>query len=92
MPSVVAQPLVVPWTEASPARPVYGPAVAGYANRLKDIRRNLVDASLRDDILTTFKPGTSNMQLPTLILYDEPGLRLFEEVRACTFFMTYVPN
>ncbi|KKA27112.1 hypothetical protein TD95_001129 [Thielaviopsis punctulata] len=80
MPSVVAQPPAAPWLELSSARPVHGPSVPGHINRLKDIRRNLVDASLREDILATFKPGTPNMRLPTLILYDELGLRLFEEI------------
>jgi hypothetical protein len=35
---------------------------------------------LKDDILSLFSPKEGPRMLPTLLLYDEKGLQLFEDV------------
>lgn len=45
-----------------------------------DIRRDTVEFNLKADILTSLKPEIGPKTLPTLLLYDERGLQLFEEV------------
>lgn len=47
-----------------------------------DIRHEAVEINLKDEILTSLKPKIGPKTLPTLLLYDEQGLQLFEEVRA----------
>jgi hypothetical protein len=46
-----------------------------------DIRRAAVEVNLKEEILSMFFPEHGPRLLPTLILYDEKGLQLFEEVR-----------
>jgi hypothetical protein len=45
-----------------------------------DIRRDAVEVNLKEDVLTSLRPESGPKQLPTLLLYDERGLQLFEEV------------
>jgi hypothetical protein len=45
-----------------------------------DIRHDAVEMNLKEEILTSLKPETGAKTLPTLLLYDERGLQLFEEV------------
>lgn len=45
-----------------------------------DIRRAAVEINLKEGILSQFRPKTGPRTLPTLLLYDERGLQLFEEV------------
>jgi hypothetical protein len=45
-----------------------------------DIRHNAVEMSLKDEIVKSLKPQEGPKKLPTLLLYDERGLQLFEEV------------
>ncbi len=45
-----------------------------------DIRSAAVEVSLKDEILTMFHPKKGPRKLPTLLLYDERGLQLFEDV------------
>jgi hypothetical protein len=45
-----------------------------------DIRHDAVEINLKDEILTSLKPNFGPKKLPTLLLYDERGLQLFEEV------------
>jgi hypothetical protein len=45
-----------------------------------DIRHDVVEFNLRADILTSLRPESGPKKLPTLLLYDERGLQLFEEV------------
>ncbi|KAL5594168.1 hypothetical protein BROUX41_001213 [Berkeleyomyces rouxiae] len=86
MPSVVAHPPAVPWTEqAALAQSGRGePSVpvppATYVKKINDIRQTLVEANLRDEIMESFRPEISKLELPTTILYDELGLRIFEEI------------
>jgi len=45
-----------------------------------DIRHDAVEISLKDDILSQLRPESGLKHLPTLLLYDERGLQLFEEI------------
>lgn len=45
-----------------------------------DIRHDAVELSLKDEILNSLNPQEGPKRLPTLLLYDERGLQLFEEV------------
>jgi uncharacterized SAM-dependent methyltransferase len=45
-----------------------------------DIRHDMVEFNLKADILKSLKPEVGPKKLPTLLLYDERGLQLFEEV------------
>lgn len=47
---------------------------------IMDIRQATVDMNLRDEILAMFSPAKGPRMLPTLLLYNETGLQLFEEV------------
>lgn len=49
-----------------------------------DIRGAAVEINLKDDILSLFSPKEGPRMLPTLLLYDEKGLQLFEEVGSAT--------
>jgi hypothetical protein len=46
-----------------------------------DIRHDAVEISLKDEILSSLNPQSGLKSLPTMLLYDERGLQLFEEVR-----------
>ncbi|TVY75742.1 Ergothioneine biosynthesis protein [Lachnellula suecica] len=46
-----------------------------------DIRRNAVEMNLKGEILSSLKPESGPKKMPTLILYNEQGLQLFEEAR-----------
>lgn len=48
---------------------------------ITDIRRSLVETDLKADVLSMFNPAQGPRQLPTLLLYNEKGLQLFEDVR-----------
>lgn len=45
-----------------------------------DIRHDAVEINLKDEILSSLRPETGIKKLPTLLLYSERGLQLFEEV------------
>jgi uncharacterized SAM-dependent methyltransferase len=46
-----------------------------------DIRRSGLDFDLVDEIRQKFNPGKGQeRRLPTLLLYDEQGLKLFEDI------------
>ncbi|KAI1816902.1 C-type lectin protein [Poronia punctata] len=45
-----------------------------------DIRRNTVEASLKEEIHSLFFPQEGPRKLPTMLLYDERGLQLFEKI------------
>lgn len=45
-----------------------------------DIRGDAEDFDLKSDILSMLDPVTGARKLPTLLLYDEKGLQLFEDV------------
>jgi hypothetical protein len=49
--------------------------------RIVDIRRNGIDHSILDDMLTKLQPAKgAEKRMPTLLLYDSNGLRLFEQI------------
>jgi len=45
-----------------------------------DIRHDAVEINLKGQILTSLRPEVGPKTMPTLLLYDERGLQLFEEV------------
>ncbi|KAK2624399.1 hypothetical protein QTJ16_006349 [Diplocarpon rosae] len=45
-----------------------------------DIRQNVVEMSLKDEIVKSLKPEEGLKKLPTLLLYDERGLQIFEQI------------
>jgi hypothetical protein len=45
-----------------------------------DIRHDAVEVNLKDEILKSLRPESGSKTLPTLLLYNERGLQLFEEV------------
>ncbi|KAJ4300534.1 hypothetical protein N0V88_003212 [Collariella sp. IMI 366227] len=45
-----------------------------------DIRRAAVEINLKTEILSMFRTKDGPRQLPTLLLYDERGLQLFEKI------------
>lgn len=52
-----------------------------------DIRSNKVDFDLKDEVVRMINPLDGGARkLPTLLLYDERGLQLFEDVRVMAFF------
>ncbi|KAL7627452.1 hypothetical protein AAE478_001645 [Parahypoxylon ruwenzoriense] len=46
-----------------------------------DIRQSAVEINLKEEIHKLLRPREGPRKLPTLLLYDEKGLQLFEEVR-----------
>jgi hypothetical protein len=46
-----------------------------------DVRRAFVHVSLKEEVLSSFNPTRGPRKLPTLLLYNERGLQLFEDVR-----------
>lgn len=45
-----------------------------------DIRSTVEEFNLKDDVMAMINPKEGPKKLPTLLLYDERGLQLFEEV------------
>lgn len=46
-----------------------------------DIRRGTIQHSIRDDMMEMLKPAAGEeKKMPTLLLYDEAGLKLFEDI------------
>ncbi|KAG9245205.1 C-type lectin protein [Calycina marina] len=45
-----------------------------------DIRHDAVEISIKDSILGLLRPASGPKNLPTLLLYNEQGLKLFEEI------------
>lgn len=57
------------------------PAGAGPQLDIIDIRRAAVEINLKAEVQSSFHTGDGPRTLPTLLLYDERGLQLFEKVR-----------
>jgi len=49
--------------------------------KIIDIRRSLVEMNLKEEIISMFNPAKGPRKLPTLLLYNEEGLQIFEDVR-----------
>ena len=48
---------------------------------VEDIRLERVGSSIRDEIYRQLQPGSGNeKRMPTMLLYDEKGLKLFEDL------------
>jgi hypothetical protein len=57
-----------------------------------DIRQHAIELDLGADIMLLLNPDKGPKTLPTLLLYDEKGLQIFEEVwHPCSYmiFATY---
>ncbi|RDW69485.1 hypothetical protein BP6252_08505 [Coleophoma cylindrospora] len=50
-----------------------------------DIRHDAVEINLKEEILRSLRPEKGPKEMPTLLLYDETGLQLFEQI-------TYLPE
>lgn len=77
--------LVVPPVEAAgPPKRLLGPSISrpqkSHKPDIIDIRQSVVDLDLKHEISTLLRPDEGPRRLPTLLLYDEPGLQLFEQV------------
>lgn len=58
------------------------PRVSKHPLDIIDIRSNKDDFNLKDEVASMMNPGHGGVRkLPTLLLYDERGLQLFEDVR-----------
>lgn len=79
-----AAPVLEPVAHGSVSKSL-DPASAALGNPtpdIIDIRRTLVETNLKDEIFSLFDPASGPRKLPTLLLYNEKGLQLFEEVSA----------
>lgn len=68
--------------DTAPARSVIGSA-EGVQDKIAivDIRRREIALSIRDEMLASLQPcDGKGKQMPTLLLYDEIGLKLFEAI------------
>lgn len=65
-------------------------AAAASSLDILDIRRDTVEASLKEEIHNLFHPEQGPRKLPTLLLYDEKGLQLFEKVWTCFHALPHV--
>jgi hypothetical protein len=52
-----------------------------------DIRYNEVEVNLKDDILNLLRPTRGPKQMPTMLLYSERGLQIFEQVSTVNEFV-----
>lgn len=70
--------------EGSPelAKAARGKAKMGSVSHIDiiDIRHDAIEVNLKDEILKSLRPESGIKTLPTLLLYNERGLQLFEEV------------
>ncbi|KAK0641576.1 C-type lectin protein [Cercophora newfieldiana] len=55
-------------------------AKPGSGSDINDIRRAEVEINLKAEVLSLFRAKDAPRTLPTLLLYDERGLQLFEEI------------
>lgn len=59
----------------------FTPVVPTMPQNIQDIRRDQAGISLLDDLRTSLRPHDGGEKsLPTLLLYDEQGLKLFEDI------------
>lgn len=50
------------------------------ADSIIDIRSQTVEFNLKQDVVNQMNPTDGPRSLPTMLLYDEKGLQLFENV------------
>lgn len=53
-----------------------------------DIRCDAIEMDLKVEITSMLKPGKGPRKLPTLLLYDEKGLQIFEKVG--TYYICHI--
>lgn len=51
-----------------------------------DIRSDAIEMDLKVEILSMLKPTKGPREMPTLLLYDEKGLQIFEKVGIYEFY------
>jgi len=73
-------PSAAEWSGVIPSKPTQKPSETSDID-IVDIRHDAVEISIKDDILSQLRPASGLKSLPTLLLYNERGLQLFEEVR-----------
>ena len=68
--------------DTAPARSAIGSAEGVYDKfAIVDIRRREIALSIRDEMLASLQPCDGKAKkMPTLLLYDEMGLKLFEAI------------
>lgn len=64
--------------------PVAGRPAPGGTAEIIDIRREHADMDLKKEVESMMNPAEGPKMLPTLLLYDQKGLQLFEDVSAHT--------
>ncbi|KAI0971375.1 DUF323 domain protein [Xylaria arbuscula] len=81
MPSLV-QPSIQAEIARRPAKGAYRPQQCATETHVDiiDIRRDTAKANLKDEIYRLFHSHERPRKLPTLLLYDEKGLQLFEKI------------
>ena len=79
---MVANESVISEAYVSAVHPFENSVCSGEASAaIFDIRRSIKEASLIDDIVQGLSGGEyGGKELPTLLLYDEKGLKLFEDI------------
>ena len=73
-------PSAAEWSGVLPSKLAQKPTTTPNIH-IVDIRHDAVEISIKDDILSQLRPASGLKNLPTLLLYNEQGLQLFEEVR-----------
>lgn len=48
-----------------------------------DIRCDAIEMDLKAEIMSMLKPAKGPRKIPTLLLYDQKGLQIFEKVGIC---------
>ena|SRR5436305_1067178 len=63
------------------------PPTASCTIDIIDIRCDTIQKDIKDDIISLIKPAKGPKKLPTLLLYDEQGLQIFEKVVSSTLIL-----
>ncbi|KAI1639882.1 C-type lectin protein [Biscogniauxia mediterranea] len=81
MPSVLVSPVPpkLPLSPSKLGKEAYKTPESSNADII-DIRQATVESNLKEEIRNLFHPQDGPRRLPTLLLYDEKGLQLFEEI------------
>lgn len=79
MPSIT-EPVHGPPQVVKPAPKALNASTNNKNVNITDIRQAAVEGSLKDEIEKLFHPQEGPRKLPTMLLYDETGLQLFEKI------------
>ncbi len=91
MPSA-AEPQALPNGGAIHLKADKGAATAQAEVDIIDIGGAAVEMDLKEQLLSMFHPEKGARKLPTLLLYDQRGLQLFEDVRALSSSQPHVAS